>query len=55
MFSQQPIDTARRQLITDQQHHIIESALPIFPSHSHASDPHRPPSQIRSATPKVSD
>jgi hypothetical protein len=32
MLSQQPIDTALGQLITHQQQHVIESALPGFTS-----------------------
>jgi hypothetical protein len=35
VLSQQPLNTALRQLIAHQKHHVIESALPILTSQSH--------------------
>ena len=52
MLSQQPIDTAYRQLITHQQHRVIESALPVFTSQRHTPILQAHPRQTRSGTPK---
>jgi hypothetical protein len=49
VLGQQPIDTALGQLLTHQQHRVIESALPV----SHPNATHRSsPRQIRSDAPK---
>ena len=52
VLGQQPIDTAPGQLITYQQHHVIETALPILTSQSHTPILSVHPHQTRSATPK---
>ena len=46
------IDTALRQLIAHQQHHVIESALPILTSQRHTPILAAPRRQTRSGTPK---
>ena len=52
MLSQQPIDTALRQLIAHQQHRVIESALPVFTSQRHTPILQAHSRQTRSGTPK---